>query len=473
MIVPLYDALKKYIDDGILPFHMPGHKGGRIISREYLKNIAMIDLTELPGTDNLHNPEGPILEAEKLAAKAFGAKESFFLVNGTTSGIYAAMAATLKKGDKVLIQRNSHKSIYSGLILTGAYPVYLSPMIDFDYEIAMGVLPEDVEKALKKDKDIKVVIITYPNYYGFCPDISRISEIVHRYNRILVVDEAHGAHFAFSDKLPITSLEAGADIAVQSIHKTLPAFTQSSILHVGSDRIDIDRLKFSLRLFQTTSPSYILMSSIDMARAYMEEKGNKRLDSVIDLCNYIRDEINNIEGIKCHGKDIIGRYGIKDLDVTKLAINVSGLRLTGLEAEKILRDKFKIQMEMADLYNILAIITVADGEEEINILLKAIRSLRNYKGETDIIKIDDFCDCPEIVIMPAEVFQFRKNMVSLDNAEGKISGDFIIPYPPGIPIICPGERIKKGMVKYISLLYNKGIRIIGVKDFKIKVCENV
>lgn len=471
MAAPLYEALMKYVKDRVIPFHMPGHKQGRVFSWKYIKNIGKIDLTEVPGLDNLHNPEGPILEAQRLAARVFGAKESFFLVNGTTSGIYAAMYSVLEPGDKVLIMRNSHKSVYNGLVLTGAVPVYISPEIDYISGIPMGISTDDVERYLKNDKAIKAVIVTYPNYYGFCSDIVKISEIVHKYGRILIADEAHGSHFAFSEQLPVASVKAGADIVVQSVHKTLPAFTQSSILHLNSEEIDVDRLKFALRLFQTTSPSYILMSSIDVAREYMEVEGKFRLNKVVELSDYARSEINKIEGIRCLGEEIIGKYNIVDFDRTKLTVNVSGIGITGTDAEKILRDKFNIQVEMSDTINILAMVTLADGEGEINSLIQGIRGLENLRNKRSFIKVEKLPDIPEMILKPSDAVRRNKRLIPLVKSKGYISGDFIIPYPPGVPLICPGELIKNDMVKHIIMLYNKGIKIIGIQNQNIQVCE--
>ncbi|AGB17817.1 aminotransferase class I/II-fold pyridoxal phosphate-dependent enzyme [Thermoanaerobacterium thermosaccharolyticum] len=466
---PLYEALLKYVEDGTMPYHMPGHKEGRIIPRKYIENLAKIDLTEVPGTDNLHDPQGPILEAEKLAAKAFGAKMSFFLVNGTTCGIYAAMSAVLNDGDAVLIQRNSHKSVYNGLILTGATPVYLNPLMDYEDGIAMGVSIDELEGLLKDNKDIKAVLITNPNYYGFCIDIKRIVDLVHKYNKILIVDEAHGAHFAFSDRLPLPASKAGADIVVESIHKTLPAFTQSSILHVNTDRVDADRLKFYLSLYQSTSPSYILMTSIDLARDFMEREGKDRLDKCVNLSIDARNKLNAIEGVKCIGDDVVGKYGINDYDTTKLPISIKGLGISGSEAERILRENFNIQMEMSDLYNILAIMTVADDEKEFDKLVKSIEGLLKYKKNQEIRLIEYYPDVPEMKMKPSEAVKKPYTLLKIDDAVDSVSLDYVIPYPPGVPLVCPGEIIKKDMVQYIKLLYNIGIKIVGIDNLNIRV----
>lgn len=451
---------------------MPGHKQGRTFPGEYLVNLAKIDLTEVPGLDNLHNPEGPILEAQKLAAKAFGARESFFLVNGTTSGIYAAMYAVLNPDDKILIMRNSHKSVYNGLVLTGTVPVYINPEIDYEDGIPMGIDINKLEEYLKKDEAIKAVVMTYPNYYGFCSDITGISDIVHKYNKILIVDEAHGAHFPFSNNLPHSSLQAGADIVVQSVHKTLSSFTQSSILHLNSDRVDTNRLKYSLSLFQSTSPSYILMSSLDLARDYMEKEGKERLRKAVQLADYARDEINKIEGIRCLGKEIIGKYGIVDFDKAKLTVSVKNLGIKGPEAEKFLRDNFNIQVEMSDAFNILAMVTLADDKSHIDSFIEGIKNLVAIKRDKEPVEeIKNYPDIPEMVLKPSQAVTKKAKLVPLDEAINSISANFIIPYPPGVPLVCPGERIKKDMVKYINVLYNKGIKILGLKNNNILVCE--
>jgi len=461
----------EYVKKETVPFHMPGHKQGRVLPKEYIENLAKIDLTEVPGLDNLHNPDGPILEAEKLAAKAFGSKQAFFLVNGSTAGIYAAMYAVLNPTDKVLVMRNSHKSVYNGVVLTQSIPVYLLPEIDYENGIAMGIDVEKLEEVLQKERDVKAVVVTHPNYYGFCSDIEKIVDIVHKYGKILIVDEAHGAHFPFSNNLPKSSIKAGADIVVQSLHKTLTSFTQTSILHLNSDRVDVDRLKYSLSLFQSTSPSYILMSSIDMAREYMEKEGKKRLEEVIQLALYVRKEIDKMEGIRCLGEDIVGRYGIVDFDVTKLTISVKNLGIEGPEAEDFLRRECNIQVEMSDVYNILAMVTVGDDEKRVKMLLEGLKKLSKNRKR---VKFGDrilFPSLPEMVLTPSEAVRKKKVRVPFEKAEGAISADFVTPYPPGVPLICPGERIEKDMVKYIEVLYNKGIKVLGIQDNLLSVCE--
>ncbi|MGB9808581.1 MAG: aminotransferase class I/II-fold pyridoxal phosphate-dependent enzyme [Caldanaerobacter sp.] len=472
MTAPLYDALLKYVKRGTVPFHMPGHKQGKVLPKKYVENLAKIDLTELPGLDNLHNPEGPILEAERLLAQAFGSKEAFFLVNGSTAGIYASMYAVLNPGDRVLVMRNSHKAVYNGIVLTHSIPFYLLPEIDYENGIAMGIDVRKLEDVLQKERDVKAVVVTYPNYYGFCSDIQKIVDIVHKYGKILIVDEAHGAHFPFSEDLPLSSIKAGADIVIQSLHKTLTSFTQTSVLHLNSERVDVDRLRYSLSLFQSTSPSYILMSSIDLAREYMEKEGNEQLQKVIQLASYVRKEIDNIEGIRCLGEDIVGKYGVVDFDVTKLTISVKNLGINGAEAEEFLREECNIQIEMFDMFNILAMITVGDDERSIGRLLEGLKRLsKNKRKEVSIKRMEGFPSLPEMVFIPSEAIIKSKKKVNFMEAEGSVAGDFVIPYPPGVPILSPGERIEKDVVKYIEVLYNKGIKILGIQNNLLSVCE--
>lgn len=461
MSAPLFDGLLKYIKKETTPFHMPGHKQGKGVLRadELKENLFKIDLTELPDTDNLHNAKGIILEAEELAAKAFGAKRSFFLVNGTTGGIYAMMLSALNPGEKLLIERSCHRSSFSGMILAGVKPAYIEPTVDFEDGISVGVTPESVEKALIRNRDAAAVMVTYPNFYGLCMDIKAIADIVHRYGKILMVDEAHGVHFKFHADFPMTALEAGADIVVQSVHKTLPSFTQSSILHVGTDMIDIDRLVFALRLVQTTSPSYLLMASLDLAREEMEEHP-ELMDKAVRLSHLARERLKKSGDIHVIDEDIIGEYGIVDIDPTKLVVNVKGLHMTGHDAEAILRDRYNIQVELSDMYNILSMITVGDEEEDIMRLTDAILGLKRNK-ENRVIPITFDYKAPEIIYNPREASFMQKKRVPIVESVGKIAGDFLIPYPPGIPYVAPGELITTGIALEIEELVAIGVEVIG------------
>ncbi len=473
--IPVLKSLLEYSKEGTIPLHMPGHKKGSIYKKSGMDilngDILSLDTTEVPGIDNLHCPEGALLEAQDLAARAFGADYSFFLVNGTTSGIYSMIMAAANPGEKIIIPRNCHRSVYGAVILGRLVPVYIDPEIDEELGIAMGIKPEALEYILEKHRDAKAVVITYPTFYGVCSDLKRIAEIVHKNDMMLLVDEAHGSHFCFNDKLPISALEAGADMTAQSIHKTLPAMTQSSMLHVRSKRVDMEKLRFFLQLTQTTSPSHILMASLDAARYIMEEKGRQLLEDTISWSNWARDRINNINGLYCLGSDRIGMHGTADLDPTRLTISFRDTTMSGTKAEAILRKNFKIQVEMSDLYNIVAITTIGDCQENYESLVRALReipetSVKIPKNDKQTISV--FHKRPELCIMPWEAVYLKKELVKASEAIGRISGEMLIPYPPGIPVLMPGEKITEEAYDYLKLCVRHGIKINGVSDPKLE-----
>ncbi|WP_026893616.1 aminotransferase class I/II-fold pyridoxal phosphate-dependent enzyme [Clostridiisalibacter paucivorans] len=466
MSMPLVEGLLKYNKEIQARFHMPGHKG-KNIGINWDKILPYIDVTEVEGTDNLHNPKDIIKDAQAMAAKAFGAKETFFSVNGTTGGIYGAITSVTNSGDKILVQRDCHRSVYNAAILGRLNLEYIFPKYDNNKHMVMGIDPEDIDKILNKDKEIKAVVITYPSYYGICIDIKKIVDIVHRHNRIIIVDEAHGSHLTFSRKLPMSSLSAGADIVIQSTHKTLPAFTQSSMVHLGTDNIDRWNLKTKMDLFQTTSPSYMLMASLDFARSYMEDEGYKRLDKIIDNIYVMKSKLKFIEGIKLFDtEDIDKRYAV-DFDITKLLVSGIDKGLQGRELERILRENYNIQIEMADKYYILSILSVMDDVLDLDILKNALKDIFQSRDKdskkTDNLKVNIFNrNISDMSIY--EAVEKQKKFTVLNQSIGCISGDYIIPYPPGVPILLPGERITYEIVEYITELIHAGIEIMGLED---------
>lgn len=473
--IPILKALKDYSKEDIAYFHMPGHKGGNVFKKVGFESfdidLLSMDVTEVSGIDNLHCPETSIKEAQELAAQAFGADLTFFLVNGTTGGIYSMILASTNPGDKIIIPRNCHKSVIGAVILGRLQPIYINPELDTILNIASGISPTAVQKAIEAHPDAKAVVITSPTFYGVCTDLEKISRIVHENNMMLLVDEAHGAHFGFHSTLPKTALQCGADIVAQSTHKTLPAMTQSSMLHVKSDRVDIDRLKFFLQLTQSTSPSHLLLASLDTARYIMEQKGEELLKDVVDQCNCLRDEINGDSNLYCLSKADIGRDGIFDIDSTRITVNFNKLGLCGTAADEILRSKFKLQVEMSDLYNIVAICTVGDTVESIKRLSEAIKTIskehRNGSTQIDGHSLGAI-DKPKMMLMPWEALYQTKEDVSIDDCIGRVCGEMIVPYPPGIPIIMPGEVINKDVIDYALECHHKGIKINGIKDASLK-----
>ena len=474
---PVYRAIKAYSDSGIIPFHMPGHKLGRGVPDRYLNEIEKLDLTEIPGTDNLHAPAGVLKEAQELAAAAFGAKESFFLVNGSTIGLHTAISAVCRHGQRLIVGRDCHKAAINGMLLAGAIPVYIMPEYSEEFGIHTGMTPSAVEKALRDAPDAAGVLITRPNYYGICSDIREIARIVHLHNKILIVDEAHGSHLVFNRRLPVCALEAGADLCIQSAHKTLPAFTQGAFLHIGSDRVDRERISYYLDMYQTTSPSYIIMAYLDIAREIMQKSGKDMLDGLLDSIEAYAGEAN------CRGRfredvRLLSRLDVPGFehDTTRITVNVSGLGMTGYAAEKLLRDRYNIQVEMSDLKNIVCIATVADDMESIASLFAALTGLgalaradekkNNISTGINAVMLPDFrrLTLPERTMMPQNILDAQVDMIPLEEAEGRTSGGIISPYPPGIALVCPGERFSREMIEYIKHIIRVGGIVNGIRE---------
>jgi lysine decarboxylase len=464
--IPLLFALKNYIDKRRPAFHMPGHHRGKGVHK-YLKelwgeNIFLFDITEVEGMDYLHKPEGVIKEAQELAAKAFGAKKTFFLINGSTVGNLVMLVSTLNPKDEIILQRNSHRSIIGGLALFDLIPVYIQSEIHKETGIPWGIKPEKYEDAIKKS-NAKVSFITSPNYFGMCENIEEILKIGKKYDHIMLLDEAHGVHFPFNSKLPVSGIKLGYDIIVQSAHKTLPSLTQTSFLHINSDKVDLDKVFDALTFLESSSPSYLFMVSLDTVRFQMETEGEKIWDEILELAEYTRNEINKIEGLNCFGKEIL-KDGIYDLDLTKITVNTKKIGLTGFEVEEILNKEYNIEIELSDSYNILLFLTPGIKREEIDILLDALRDI-SIKKKRDPIE-NDFVipEIPEMKATPKEAFLREKEIIELKNAKDRISGKVISAYPPGLPILVPGEKISENILNYILDLKSKGANLQGFID---------
>ncbi|CDI50455.1 aminotransferase class I/II-fold pyridoxal phosphate-dependent enzyme [Clostridium tetani] len=476
---PLFDALMEYVNRQTIPFHVPGHKKGVGIDEEFKnfigENPFKIDVTVFKLVDSLHHPTGPIKKAQALASDAYGSDASFFCIHGTSGAIQAMIMSVVKSGDKIIIPRNVHKSVTSGIILSGATPIYMQPELDKRVGIAHGVTPETVEKTLKENPDAKAVLIINPTYYGVATDIKKIADIVHSYDIPLIVDEAHGPHLAFNDELPISAIEAGADICCQSTHKIIGALTQCSLLHVRSKMIDVNRVQQMLSLLQTTSPSYILMASLDCARRQIALNGKELLDKSIALSNYAREEINKIPGFYCFGKEIVGNPGVFAIDPTKITITCRDLGITGFELDMILSNQYHIQLELSDLYNGLAVGSFGDTKENIDALINALKEIsKEYVNNEN--KKSDFIDIPAIpkqVQIPRDAFNSEKVVLSLKDSEGRVSGEFLMAYPPGIPVLCPGEIITEEIINYIQKLKDTGLYVQGTEDLEVNFIKVV
>ncbi|HHV99723.1 MAG TPA: aminotransferase class I/II-fold pyridoxal phosphate-dependent enzyme [Clostridiaceae bacterium] len=461
--VPLYRAVRQYSSSNPIPFHMPGHKLGRGIPGEFLENLEMLDVTEINGTDNLHHPEGAIKEAQLLAAEAFGADKTYFLVNGSSCGIMASILTLCKPGDKIIVGRDCHKSVINGIILAGAHPVYVKPEFDNNFGISTVTAPSAIEEALGRHPDAMGVLITRPNYYGICSDIEEVAGIVHHKGKVLVVDEAHGAHLNFSDKLPESSIKLGADVCIQSAHKTLPAFTQGAYLHVRSSDVDLEKLEFNLRILQTTSPSYIIMVMLDMAREIMAKSGERLIDNLLHEIRAFREQVGRLENIEMLSKDNItgGEY-----DETRIVLNFKKAGITGFDVDRILRNEYNVQIEMADFYNALCIATVADRKEDFERLYCAVSEIAaRFAGNPPLPDniIKEFETAP-LVMNPKEAVLNKGEAVPLDRAVGRICRSIVTPYPPGIPVVCPGEIVTENVVERIYIILKAGGKVNGLES---------
>lgn len=467
----LVKKLLQYKNQNNYPFHMPGHKQRKGLFSE--TGILEFDITEIPGFDNLNHPEGLLLEAQNSCAKTFGAEETFFLVNGSSGGLMAAILSISTEGECVLTARNCHRSVYHGLVFSGARPVYFMPEAVEDYGLSGGVTPKAVETLLSENKDAKGVILTSPTFEGFTSDIREIAKIVHRYNCILIVDEAHGAHMKFHSFFPATALEQGADIVIQSVHKTLPCLTQTALLHVQGQRVNRARLRQMLSMIQTSSPSYLFMASIDSCRDALDEKAEEYFENYVARLKKLRKELSCLKKICLLGEELCGKFGISGFDYSKLDFFVDAEHYSGVWLVDILFKKYGIQLEMGSLHHAVAMTTISDTQEGFD-------RLKNALFELDSLLVNEkSCKSRQIDkislngegMTPREAVFAKKQKKRLEEAVGFICGEFVIPYPPGIPLIVPGEPLTENVLRCIRKYQNKGIAVIGTKDTKCDTLE--
>lgn len=466
---PLAMAMQKYSNDGALAFHTPGHKQG-LGAHSLLKNLITAEglrqeVSLMEELDDLHSPRTCIKNAENLAAKLFYADDCLFIINGTTCAIQTMILATLKQGDLVFVPRNSHRSVMAGLILAGAIPIYLPVEFSNELQIPLNISVETLKLAIKKFPTARALILTSPNYYGVAADTKKIAEILHAAGMLLLVDEAHGAHLQFCKDLPISAMNAGADLAAQSTHKILGSLTQTSMLMVKN--FDVEKVRRVASLLQSTSPNYLLLASLDIARLQMQENPEK-ISAAVQLSKKLRAEINLIDGLKTF--DAVPNF---DLDLTKVTVNVKNLGLTGIDAEKILRHQFKIQCELSDAANLLFLITYADNCATIERLIAALKSLNTKKNffSTAERLIPFHNEIKKSEISPREVFFSASQSVEIEKAVGRICAEEVTFYPPGIPILNPGEVITSQILEFINEQKNIGGRIIGAADVNLETLK--
>ncbi len=468
--VPLLDMLATCAQSQNAAFHTPGHKRGQgsfKAFRELIGDRALqADLPELPELDNLFAPQGAIDEAQKLAAETFGAEQTWFLINGSTCGIIAAILAACDPGDKILLPRNAHQSAISGLILAGAVPIFLQPEYDPVLDIAHSVTPESVAIALKQHPDAKAVLVVHPTYYGICGDLSAIATLTHTAGIPLLVDEAHGAHFAFHPDFPTSAMAAGADLTVQSTHKTLSALTQASMLHVQGNRIDRDRVSRSLQLVQSTSPNYLLLASLDAARAQMASQGTELMTRTLELADRARSQLQSV-------LQPPPSPGCFALDRTRLTITVSDLGLDGFTADELLHRTFGVTAEFPSPQHLTFIVSLGNTERDLDRLIQAIDRLPVRPATAP--KLRNFVQVPCSVppLSPRQAFFAASKSLPLEQAIDQISAELICPYPPGIPVLLPGERITENAIRLLQTVLNSGGLISGCSDSTLNTLKVV
>jgi len=461
----LYDKLIKYREEDVYPMHMPGHK--RNLELMDMVNPYTIDITEIDGFDNLHDAEEILLDNMEEAAQLYHAEHTHYLINGSTSGLLVSIAACTKKGDTVLVARNCHKAVYHAIFLNELVPIYLYPEVDEEYGIHKGITPEQVKKELEENTDIKMVLLTSPTYEGIVSDIREIASVVHSYNIPLIVDEAHGAHLGFSKDFPENSVTCGADLVIHSVHKTLPAFTQTALLHSNGSLVDYDKIKMYLQIYQTSSPSYVLMSGISNCIRIIKEQGRqlfeeyyRNLREFYLACNKLK-HIEVYQPIKLQEEKRPFAF-----DPSKILIFTHHSSINGVDLYEMLLNRYRIQCEMVSKNYVLAMTSLADTKEGFNRLLEALLDIdrnisrENKQAQTSLFYVTDL----RLALTPYEAYNLRKESINLDESIGNIAAEYIYLYPPGIPLVVPGEEITKEIISRIKEYKKAGLHIKGMKD---------
>lgn len=463
---PIYEALERFRHMRVVPFDVPGHKHGRGNPEltEFLgERCVGIDVNSMKPLDNLCHPVSVIREAEELAAAAFGAAHAFLMVGGTTSSVQSMVLSCCKRGDKIIMPRNVHLSVINALVLCGAVPVYVNPDVDPKLGIALGMKRDQVREAIEKNPDAVAVFVNNPTYYGICSDIKAIVAMAHDAGMLCLVDEAHGTHFYFGENMPVSAMAAGADMAAVSMHKSGGSLTQSSLLLIGP-KMNRGHVRKIINLTQTTSGSYLLMSSLDISRRNLALRGKMILKKVVEMAEYAREEINAIEGYYAFGSELINGDSVFAFDQTKLSVHTRDIGLAGIEVYDILRDEYDIQIEFGDIGNILAYLSIGDREQELERLVSALAEIRRrYQRDPRGMLNQEYID-PVVVCSPQAAFYGSKKSLLLNESSGYVCSEFVMCYPPGIPILAPGERITDEILNYIKYAKTKGCFMTGPED---------
>jgi len=464
------EALNNYKKMRVVPFDVPGHKRGR--GNEELtsflgENCMTVDVNSMKPLDNLIHPVSVIREAEELAAEAFGAKHAFFMVNGTTSAVQAMVMTACKAGEKIIMPRNVHRSAINALILSGAVPVYVNPGVNNELGIPLGMAVEDVKRTILEHPDAKAILINNPTYYGICSNMQEITDLAHRHGMLVLVDEAHGTHFYFSDDLPASAMSVGADMAAVSMHKSGGSLTQSSLLLINNE-VSEGYTRQIINLTQTTSGSYLLLSSLDISRKNLALNGKEIFRKVGEMAQYTREEINKIGGYYAFSDELKNGDTIFDFDTTKLSVHTLDIGLAGVEVYDILRDEYDIQIEFGDIGNILAYISVGDRRLDLERLVSALAEIKRRYSQDKSGLFDHEYIKPQVVYTPQRAFYAPKETLPINESAGRIASEFVMAYPPGIPIVAPGERITPEILEYIQYCKDKGSFMTGTEDSKIE-----
>ncbi len=465
---PLYEALESFKKKRVVPFDVPGHKRGRgnpeLVELLGEKCVGL-DVNSMKPLDNLCHPVSVIRQAEDLTADAFGAEHAFLMVGGTTSAVQSMILSCCKPGEEIILPRNVHKSAINALVLCGAIPVYVEPKTEPRIGIALGIEVEAMEQTMKEHPHAKAVLINNPTYYGICSDLKRLTQLAHNYNMKMLVDEAHGTHLYFGEGLPIDAMRAGADMSAISMHKSGGSLTQSSIL-LTNNGVNADYVRQIVNLTQTTSASYLLLSSLDISRRNLALRGKESFEKVIRMAQYARTEINAIGGYYAYGTELVNGTSVFGYDVTKLSVYTQGIGLTGIEVYDLLRDEYDIQIEFGDIGNILAYISIGDRLRDIERLVNALADIKRLYEKEQLPTISGDYIQPQVVVSPQMAFYSEKKSVPIRESIGQICAEFIMCYPPGIPILAPGERITGDIVDYILYAKEKGCSLQGTEDLE-------
>lgn len=467
---PIYEALEVFRGERIVPFDVPGHKRGQgnpELTKLLGKQCVGIDVNSMKALDNLCHPVSVIKEAEELAADAFGAAHAFLMVGGTTSSVQSMVLSVCKKGDKIILPRNVHRSVINALVLCGATPIYVNPDMDRRLGIALGMRLSQVERTVSEHPDAVAVLVNNPTYYGICSDLKRIVELAHGHGMRVLADEAHGTHFYFGENMPLSAMAAGADMASVSMHKSGGSLTQSSFLLTGPD-VSPGYVRQIINLTQTTSASYLLLASLDISRRNLALRGRQEFAKVTALAEYARKEINQIGGYYAYTAELINGDSIFDFDRTKLTVNTLGIGLAGIEVYDLLRDEYDIQMELGDIANVLAYISIGDRERDTERLIGALEEIRRKYGRDDAnLYTQEYIE-PKVAVSPQSAFYAEKESLPLRETKGRICSEFVMCYPPGIPILAPGEEITEEILEYIIYAKEKGCSMTGPEDAGIE-----